>query len=130
MAKAKFYPSFTKNLSDALRATVEDIDAAFLAVIDSSIFPWPGLTYRRNGELVGSPRDIVDTGDFIRSQSFSFLSALLARFVWSVEYAAIILYGATLENGGIIRARDWIAATRQQVDFEELLAENCRRVFR
>jgi hypothetical protein len=54
---------------------------------------------------------------------------MMARFLWDIEYAAIILYGATLSNGGIIPGRDWIAETQRQVNFEEVFADNCKRVF-
>jgi len=130
MATAILKPQFYRNLSLSLKKATEDFDAAFDAVISSSIFPWPRITIRKYREPAGSPRDIVDSGAFRNSQSYSFPSPLLARFIWDIEYAAIILYGATLRNGGRIEARDWISETFEQVDAEDILGSACRRIFR
>ena len=40
--------------------------------IQSPIWNWPRYTLRQSGDLVGSPRDIVDLGGLINSYSISF----------------------------------------------------------
>lgn len=40
--------------------------------IQSPIWNWPRYTLRKSGDLVGSPRDIVDLGGLINSYSISF----------------------------------------------------------
>ena len=39
--------------------------------IQSPIWNWPRYTLRKSGDLVGSPRDIVDLGGLINSYSFT-----------------------------------------------------------
>ena len=62
---------------------------------------WPNETQRRNGITVSSPRDIVDLGNFLRSQRRDFDNATTIRFTWNVKnkqgepYAAKILEGYT-----------------------------------
>ncbi|MEL7494648.1 MAG: hypothetical protein AAGJ95_11895 [Cyanobacteria bacterium J06554_11] len=117
-------------LGQALKVAIADLDASFTAVIESSLFAWPNFTNRVNGQTVGSPRDIVDTGEFRDSQSYTAINPLLYRFVWAIEYALVILYGYTTRAGNTYAARDWIAETLKQVSFEEIFADAARRFFR
>ena len=74
-------------------------------------FAWtPGVkTYRRNGTTVDSPRDIVDTGAFLRSQRRTRVNLATIRFTWGgsggVTYAGYIYQGI---QGKAYPARDWI----------------------
>ena len=58
----------------------EDLDSSFLHIVDilstqcihemqEATYYWPRETKRKSGEIVGSPRDIVDTGRLMESQS-------------------------------------------------------------
>jgi len=94
-------------------------------------FEWPGET-RRYGVLVrttnlkararvraaqgglpyvtvGSPRNIVDSGDFLRSQKRNRVNQTTIRFTWgdqkAVTYAGAIFQGIPEKN---YPARDWI----------------------
>jgi hypothetical protein len=59
-----------------------DFDAAFIAFLDwyneafefyieDDRWEWDRTTLRRNGQVVTSPRDAVDTGNLLRSQSLT-----------------------------------------------------------
>ena len=76
--------------------------------IQRSQFSWPRETRRRNGQRVGSPRDIVDTGAFLGSQRSYRTAPLQLRYAWGgsggVNYAGIILRGKANYP-----ARDWIS---------------------
>lgn len=45
---------------------------AFQDAMESDIWYWPNFTVRKSGGIVGSPRDIVDTGALIDSQTIDF----------------------------------------------------------
>lgn len=45
----------------ALHETIKDL-------IQDNRWEWDRVTYRRNGQIVDSPRDIVDKGELLRSQ--------------------------------------------------------------
>jgi hypothetical protein len=61
----------TQNIVTAFALMVADVDAAFKLSIQSPQWDWPRVTRRRNGTTVGSPRDIVDTGELLASQSYT-----------------------------------------------------------
>lgn len=52
----------TGNINVAFADTVWDLQRAFTNAIEDEIYYWNGVTYRQNGDVVESPRDIVDTG--------------------------------------------------------------------
>ncbi len=85
------------------------LDARLREEIRSVQYPWPGVTQRRNGETVGSPRDIVDTGAFLRSQRRRRINLTTIRFEWGgsggVTYAGYIFQGIPSKA---YPARDWI----------------------
>ena len=73
-------------LSDAIAQTnftiQGDLKQGFISVneelhtnikqsIQDEKWKWDRVTYRRNGDMVDSPRDIVDTSDLLNSQSWS-----------------------------------------------------------
>jgi hypothetical protein len=63
-----------------------------------------GKLYR----LVGSPRDIVDSGDFIRSQERAQPNATTLIFRWNVPYAKAIFTGYQTSSGAQMPPRNWI----------------------
>jgi hypothetical protein len=77
--------------------------------IKTSQFSWPGVTTRRNGSRVASPRNIVDTGAFLASQRDFQPEPLKLVWAWGgpqgVTYAGIILKG----KSNSYPPRDWIS---------------------
>ena len=82
--------------------------------IRTSQFSWPGITQRRNGSSVGSPRNIVDTGAFLASQRDFQVEQLKLAYAWGgpggVTYAGIILRGKNMKYP----PRDWISPALQK----------------
>lgn len=101
-------PQLKLRVANIMTAYGKAIDQQFKEEIQLVQFPWPGVTYRRNGTIEGSPRDIVDTGAFLRSQRRERLDATTIKFTWGnsgVTYAGYILQGVPGKN---YPARDWI----------------------
>ncbi len=89
----------------------KELDQQLKEEIKTVQFPWTDrLTYRRNGTIEGTPRDIVDTGAFLRSQRRRRVNVNTIRFTWGgaggVTYAGYIYEGIKEKN---YPARDWIA---------------------
>jgi hypothetical protein len=88
-------------------------------------FPWPGITYRRNGTIEGSPRDIVDTGRFLASQRRSRPRATEIRFQWGgsagVSYAGIILSGRP--DTAAYPGRNWIQPALKNLPLDKFFAD-------
>jgi hypothetical protein len=100
---------FKLRIASVMTEYEEAIGKQFKEEIQLVQFPWPpGNTYRKNGTIEGSPRDIVDTGAFLRSQRRERPNATTIKFTWGnsgVNYAGYILQGVPGKN---YPARDWI----------------------
>jgi hypothetical protein len=55
---------------------------------------WSGTTHRRNGEVAGSPRNLVDSGALRDSQQRPDIEGLKARITWDSDHAAPVFLGA------------------------------------
>ena len=95
--------------------------------IQTPQFAWTGkITQRRNGNTAGSPRDIVDTGAFLRSQRAQTRGSNKGNeivFSWGnsqVNYAGYILTGN--DGDPSYKARDWIAKALEHQPFERVFA--------
>jgi hypothetical protein len=89
-----------------------------------------GKTYRKNGSIEGSPRDIVDTGAFLASQRRTRLSATSIKFVWGgsggVDYAGIILSGRP--DTRAYPGRNWILPALKNRPMEAFFAAEWRKL--
>jgi hypothetical protein len=90
-------------------------------------FDWPNITYRKNGTIEGSPRDIVDLGGFIRSQRRTRPDATTLVFSWNVPYASLIFTGYTTYNKRTgqstqLPPRNWIAPALKAKPLDQFFA--------
>jgi hypothetical protein len=96
-------------------------------------FPWPNPTRRRNGSVVFSPRNIVDTGAFLGSQQRERPSATQLRFTWGgggVDYAGRILTGEGARWGKDGPPRNWIKLALDKQPLDRFFAEEWGRLSR
>jgi hypothetical protein len=78
--------------------------------------------------LAGSPRNIIDSGDFLRSQVRRPDSPTQIRFIWgggSVTYAGYILNGIPDRN---YPARDWISPALSRHPIERFFRDEWNRL--
>ncbi len=105
------------------------LDARLREEIRSVQYPWPGVTVRRNGETVSSPRDIVDTGAFLRSQRRRRINLTTIRFEWGgsggVTYAGYIFQGIPAKA---YPARDWITPALKAEPIAPFFAREWKRL--
>ncbi len=59
------------------------VERAFVEAISEERYEWPNQTLRQNGEVVGSPRNIVDTGKLVGSQYLNTIAPGEAEFGWT-----------------------------------------------
>jgi hypothetical protein len=90
-----------------LTAYGKTIGTEFQEQIKLVQYPWPRRTYRKNGTIEESPRDIVDLGGFLRSQRRERVNATTLRFSWNVPYASRIFTGWTSSNKRTGRTTTW-----------------------
>lgn len=91
-------------------------------------FTWPRQTRRKNKTTVGSPRDIVDLGGFLRSQERQRPSLTELRFVWNAPYAPLIFNGYTTNKGTVAPPRNWIKPALDKVPLDDFFREQWARL--
>ncbi len=97
-----------------------DLAKVFDEVIQSDIFEFDRETIRKYREPAGSPRDIVDSGDFLRSRML-LLYDKQADHLWTADYAMIILVGRRRNDGSYLPGRDWILAGLLRFDVSKAM---------
>ena len=93
---------------------------ALFSSLRSTTWMWPNTTIRNNGEIVDSPRNIVDTSALMFSQKVvlkEFKRKSQMKISYHVPYAAIVHYGGVIRpygnrfaNAAIYPARPWVQA--------------------
>jgi uncharacterized protein with gpF-like domain len=113
---------------------------AILTAYDKVIYPqfkeemkavnyeWPRQTRRRNGQTVGSPRNIVDLGTLMNSQERIRDSATQLTYRWNAPYAALVLTGYTTSRGTVVPGRNWIKPALDAVPLDQFFAREWRRL--
>ena len=91
-------------------------------------FDWPRETKRKNGQMVTSPRDIVDLGGFLRSQELQNTGQTSRRFVWNAPYASTIFSGYTTNRGTPVPGRDWMTPALRALPPARFFAQEWRRL--
>ena len=99
----------------------DELDQQFKVEIATPKWDWPRSTKRKNGSTVSSPRDIVDEGILLASQSPPQFdsSAFAAMWDWDVQYSAIVHQG----NGSNVPARPWTETAMQAKNWEQILEQ-------
>jgi hypothetical protein len=93
-------------LDGAFVASADVLEGQFKLAITSSVWSWPRVTRRQNGQIVGSPRNIVDRGALLRSQSRKQDGPKKIIFEWAVAYAFTAHSGGGTRRG-TMPARPW-----------------------
>ena len=76
-------------INAAFSATVSDVANASKNAIESERWAWANTTVRSDGSVVGSPRDIVDTGELRDSQEVS-IEDNEATIAYTADHAQIV----------------------------------------
>lgn len=129
-----FSPQFiTARVPIILRQYDAVIFPAFKTEMSTAQFPWPRTTIRRNGQAVGSPRDIVDLGRLRASQQRFTLGAagLSLGYRWGgpqAPYAPLVLTGYVTSRGSVVPGRDWILPALNRHPLDVFFAQQWRRL--
>lgn len=84
-------------LKDAVKDVAGDLERQFKISLNSPLFAWGSTTYRRNGEVVGDPRNAIDTGELQESSAVVPVSDYQFDIVWNVSYAEKVFQHATID---------------------------------
>jgi hypothetical protein len=100
-------------------AAMDWADADFDQQMIDDQWKWKGpnaLTRRRNGEIVGEPRDIVDTGELIQSKKRVRTDRNAEEFRWMADHAGKVHDGYMARDGSIYPPRPWTQPTLDAID--------------
>jgi len=73
-------------------------------------------TRRKNGEMVGSPRDIIDTGALLQSKRRDPINSSITEFTWEDDAAELVHDGGRTKAGGAYPSRPWTEPTLDEID--------------
>lgn len=108
-------------IAKGFQKTVETYATENEVAIESEIWKWDGYTLRKNGDLVGSPRDIVDTGELRDSQQEPvYPTPTTAKIEWTAEHALGVHEGFD-SAGNPMPARPWTEEAKSNTDFEGIM---------
>lgn len=90
----------------AFAAANADLHEAIVGEIASPVWDWDGTTYRRNGEVIGSPRNIIDEGELLEgARPPRMQGKTQCVHAFEAEHSLAVHNGAVLANGGVIQPR-------------------------
>ncbi|MBZ9753004.1 hypothetical protein K7W42_19380 [Deinococcus sp. HMF7604] len=114
----------------AFQRTVREVEQALPAAHEDAVYGWDQQTRRRNGEVAGSPRNVVDTGELRDSQQPArYTSPLNAVIEWTADHAAATYLGAVFRKREASRpARNVPANTLRKLNPAALFAGHLRRL--
>lgn len=99
--------------------TMDWADADFDQQMLDEKWDWKGpegRTRRKNGQSVTEPRDIVDTGNLLRSKRRETINASTTEFIWDDEIAELVHDGGKTKKGGAYPARPWTEETLKDIE--------------
>jgi len=92
----------------------------------------PVITRRNNGETVGSPRDIVDRGRLLNSQTDPVIKKGTLTIKWTAPYSKAVLEGnylvGTVRNNYTAKPRDWITPALREQPFKPFVLRQWRQL--
>lgn len=118
-----------------LEAFEEANDHLYNAIYDAfeaEVYAWDGtITFRQNGEIVDSPRDIDDTGGLKESQHLPEIEATpdgyTATHRNNAPHAHDVYFGYLTDSGVEKPGRDWIEEALSNVDLGVIMTEELQR---
>ena len=108
-------------IAKAFQKTSIELANASQDAIESKIYPWDTATLRKNGSVVTSPRDIVDTGELRDSLELD-IGKRRTNLTWDVDYAIQVHEGYARRDGSEAPARPWTVVAIESIDLAEVFA--------
>jgi hypothetical protein len=102
-------------VENAFLDIVEEFEQLQINELEAEKWQWTNITKRKNGSIVGSPRDIVDTGELRDSLEIETITPTEVVYHYPVDHAIIVHQGATLNTGTRILARPWVDEAAEEL---------------
>lgn len=125
MTGINFEPLYSA-IERAFSRLVKEFEGLQIEQLSSEKWQWYRQTLRKNGSLVGSPRDIIDSGDLRDSLEITNINEYAVKYKYSTNYAGLVHQGFSGQsNGKTINypERPWIAASYEENDLLEIFKQ-------
>lgn len=97
--------------------TTDRLSEALDYAIDADLYNYPRTTQRKSGEIVNSPRNIVDLGNLRESKVVSRSNdGNAAEFSWDANYSLAVHEGYTTKTGKDVPPRKWTEKGIEEAD--------------
>jgi hypothetical protein len=110
--------NFKRQILEGFKKSVAAYEDQAKEEIKAVKWQHPRETVRANGSVVDSPRDIVDTGNLLRSQQPAQFSGgnTQATVEWSADYALFVHEGTSYPNGTTTPPKRWTESAFAECD--------------
>lgn len=122
------YQELNQAINEAFEATADEYQDAQIQALHAPIYQWDKTTtVRKNGDVVTSPRDVVDTGSL--AESLTPIKGVGIRiYLYLIDYAADVHQGYQTKSGKSKPARPWTKVARERyIDLESTMAQELKR---
>jgi hypothetical protein len=113
---------FKSKVQHAFHNTADRFGGEMTKAIDSKIYHWGNRTRRKSGELVYTPRNIVDTGN-LRNRRIDISSIDRREYIYLADYASDVLNGYIDEYGNPKPPRNWVRVAVNSHDWAAVFGE-------
>lgn len=116
------YKSYRKKLNShiqqAFHETADRFGDALDDAMDAKIYEWDTTTHRKSGEVVDSPRNIVDTG-YLKNSRYDVSKMDARNYIYPADYAGDVLEGYVDEWGNSKPGRNWVKVATESENWAE-----------
>jgi hypothetical protein len=105
------------------------VDRQLSMAIGSEVWNWPRMTWRKNGEVARSPRNIIDSADLLNSQQMRKNGRRGVLYSWSVRYALLVHFGYS-KKGTVVPGRPWTKLGLAKSNAQGVFMDSFRRNYR
>ena len=89
------YKSNRSKLNSHIQQTFHNTADRFGKVLndamEAKVYEWDTITFRKSGEVAGSPRDIVDTG-YLRDSRYDVSKMNQRDYIYRADYALSLIH--------------------------------------
>lgn len=115
------------HIQQTFHRTADRFGKALNDAMEAKVYEWDTITFRKSGEIAGSPRDIVDTG-YLRDSRYDISKVNQRDYVYSADYARDVLEGYVDTWGNSKPGRNWVATAVESENWAEVYREEWRNI--
>jgi hypothetical protein len=112
-----------QKISQAFEKACKKFGEEHQSAISSKSYSWGRSTKRKNRSIVGSPRDIVDTGELKNSYAFIRTSSTRFELRWNAKHASTVFYGKANYP-----SRNWHLLAKRSFSLSAVTQSNLRGI--